>query len=81
RDLTEITEKFSIILANITYLELVRLCPLLFARLEEEGVLILSGILANQIRDLSDVYQRHGFSVLSTSREGEWVCAVLTRIS
>lgn len=81
RDLTEITEIFSIILANITYLELVRLCPLLFARLEEEGVLILSGILADQIRDLSDVYQRHGFSVLSTSREGEWVCAVLTRIS
>jgi len=81
RDLTEITEKFSIILANITYLELVRLCPLLFARLEEEGVLILSGILADQIRDLSNVYQRHGFSVLSTSREGEWVCAVLTKVN
>ncbi|MDD5153587.1 MAG: 50S ribosomal protein L11 methyltransferase [Desulfovibrionales bacterium] len=80
RDLTEITEKFSIILANITYLELVRLCPLLFARLEEEGVLILSGILADQIWDLSNVYQRHGFSVLSTSREGEWVCAVLTSV-
>jgi len=81
RDLTEITEKFSIILANITYLELVRLCPLLFARLEEEGVLILSGILADQIWDLSNVYQRHGFSVLSTSREGEWVCAVLTKVN
>jgi len=81
RDLTEITEKFSIILANITYLELVRLCPLLFARLEKEGVLILSGILAGQIRDLFNVYQRHGFSVLSTSREGEWVCAVLTKVN
>ncbi len=81
QNLTEITGKFSIILANITYLELVRLCPLLFARLEEEGVLILSGILAEQIQDLLDVYQRHGSNLLSTSREGEWVCTVLTRIS
>lgn len=81
RDLTEITENFSIILANITYLDLVRLCPLLFARLEEEGVLILSGILADQIQDLSNVYKGHGFSVLSTSREGEWVCAVLTKVN
>lgn len=81
QNLTEITENFSIILANITYLELVRLCPLLFARLEEEGVLILSGILAEQIQDLLDVYQRHGFNLLSTSREGEWVCTVLTGIS
>jgi len=81
QDLTELTEKFSIILANITYLELVRLCPLLFARLEKEGILILSGILTDQIQGLLDVYQGHGLRLLSTSREDEWTCAVLTRIS
>ncbi|HED01212.1 MAG TPA: 50S ribosomal protein L11 methyltransferase [Proteobacteria bacterium] len=81
QNLTEITGNFSIILANITYLELVRLCPLLFARLEEEGILILSGILADQIQDLLGVYQRHGFNLFSTSREGEWFCTVLTKIS
>lgn len=81
QNLTEITGIFSIILANITYLELVGLCPLLFARLEEEGILILSGILADQIQDLLGVYQRHGFNLLSISREGEWFCTVLTKIS
>ncbi|MEW5949397.1 MAG: 50S ribosomal protein L11 methyltransferase [Thermodesulfobacteriota bacterium] len=80
QDLTEITEIFSIILANITAFELVRLCPLLFARLKEKGALILSGILAEQIRGLLEVYQQHGFNVLSTSREDEWVCAVLTKV-
>ncbi len=80
RDLAELTEKFHLILANIMYLELVRLCPLLFERLEEEGILILSGILSEQTRDLMEVYQKCGFSPLSVSHEDEWVCAALTKI-
>lgn len=81
KDLAEIGENFHLILANIMYLELARICPLLFRRLEDGGILILSGILLDQVKDLLDIYQKHGFSPLSVSQDQEWVCVELTKVN
>lgn len=69
--------RFPFILANIQAPILIAMADLLAARLEEGGVLILSGILAGQEDDVAKA-----FSTLtreSTPAENEWRAIVLTR--
>jgi ribosomal protein L11 methyltransferase len=71
--LESLTESYDLILANILAEELVRLAPLLTARLKEGGMLVLSGILSEK-----ENLVRNGFSACpleyrETRRQGEWV--------
>lgn len=77
--LAEVTGKFPLILANILYQELIDICPLLFERVEQDGILILSGILSEQVDSLLDIYRKQGFKTLSISQREGWACPVLTR--
>jgi ribosomal protein L11 methyltransferase len=61
-----------IVMANILARPLVVLAPLLAARTERGGALALSGILADQARELLQAY-RPWFEVEATERQEGWV--------
>ncbi|MFH1148533.1 MAG: 50S ribosomal protein L11 methyltransferase [Pseudomonadota bacterium] len=78
-NLADISEEFTIVLANIVYRDLVVLCPLLSKRVKKGGVLILSGILGEEKDDLFGGYEAEGFSLQSVAENGGWACLVMSR--
>jgi ribosomal protein L11 methyltransferase len=72
--LNEITDKFLIVVANILAEDLVRMADDLYARVADEGFLILSGILTEKEDLVMDGFSRLPLSLVETTREGEWSC-------
>jgi len=65
--------KFHLILANIGFRELKNLAPLFKARsLPHQTILLLSGILKEDLQDLEQYYRRLGFQRLKTQLQKEW---------
>ncbi len=46
---------------------------------EDNGKLILSGILAEQTEQVLAAGQKHGFGLVNKSQMGDWVCLALER--
>jgi ribosomal protein L11 methyltransferase len=72
--INEITDKFLIVVANILAEDLVRMADDLYARIADEGFLILSGILTEKEDFVMDGFSRYPLSLIETTREGEWSC-------
>jgi len=84
KPLSTITQKFSIITANLFSEELRRLGPGLAERLghsidREGGYMVLSGILREQAPAVISVYKGLGMRVFKKFVEGEWACLLLCR--
>ncbi|MFQ5354024.1 MAG: 50S ribosomal protein L11 methyltransferase [Thermodesulfobacteriota bacterium] len=84
RPLEEVRGKFSLITANIFSEELRRLAPELVNRLgraphNDEGYVVLSGILREQAPAVISTYRGLGMSVYKKFVHGEWGCLVLRR--
>lgn len=74
-----INGSFDIVLANILAEDLVRMAPDLVARVNQDGLLILSGILIEKETLVIDGYANSAMTLTEVSREGEWSCLVLQR--
>ena len=66
-------EKFHMILANITRNTLVRDMPAYKEHLLEKGLLIISGILAEDVQYILNEAYRCGLNHLSTGEESNWI--------
>jgi ribosomal protein L11 methyltransferase len=81
RELAKIPGKFDLILANIQLDVLASLMPELLARLDQGGVLIVSGLLGGQDA-LLEPFIAHGpgkLAVWGRGTEGDWCAMVLYR--
>ncbi|MCB0063559.1 MAG: 50S ribosomal protein L11 methyltransferase, partial [Caldilineaceae bacterium] len=76
---------FRILVANILAEVLVNLFagnygnPLLAEPLQQDGYLILSGILAEKVEMVTTAAAQHGFQPFATKQEGDWVALVMQR--
>lgn len=71
--------KGDVILANITAEVLKLLAPGIPKNLNENGTLILSGILSDRVSLVKEAYAAVGMSVIKEKKRGEWVALVLKR--
>ena len=78
--LEEVTTCFSVIVANMPYPTLSRLTPLLSAKMEVKGLLILSGFRVPASIDLGQSYAEHGFRVVRKEIERGWVCMTFRKM-
>ena len=67
---------FSLILANLTLNDLVPLAPVFKKLLSPNGVLVTSGILGSQSRDLIKAFAREKIPLLTLVLEEEWACVI-----
>lgn len=66
------TLKGDIILANIMAEVLVAFSPNIGKNLNDNGIIILSGILNTKLNFVLDAYTKAGFSLIKTLQKGEW---------
>jgi len=66
-------DRFDVITANLFSSLLIAALPKLNAWLKHNGVLILSGVLRNQERELLGALRRDGFSPPETRKRGKWI--------
>lgn len=66
-----------IVLANITAEVLVMLAPSVPRNLKEDGVLILSGVIAGRLEKVKEAYGRVGMEVVAERKKGEWFALAL----
>lgn len=78
-NLADISDEFTIVLANIIYAELIVLCPLLSKRVKKGGILVISGILSGEKESLVKVYEGQGFSLQSAAESEGWACLAMTK--
>ncbi len=77
--------QFRIVVANILAEVLVNLFagaygnPPLAEPLQQDGYLVLSGILAEKIELVRAAAAEHGFQLLETKQEGDWVALIMQR--
>lgn len=73
-DLQDVPGRFELVIANIIHDTLLAIAPLLIAKMEKGGHLILAGILAGeQEKGIAKAYTGLGIRHLATRQEGEWV--------
>jgi ribosomal protein L11 methyltransferase len=79
RDIENIDQKFSLITANLRYPTLKGLCSVMAERLAEGGSTVVSGVKANEVSDLLDVFARYNFRCTWEATEKGWVGLVFVR--
>jgi ribosomal protein L11 methyltransferase len=65
--------KYGVVVANILASTLKVLAPLLVARVPGGGMLVLSGILAEQATDVAEVFSLHGMTMTAAAAQAGWV--------
>lgn len=75
--LEELNETYPLVLANLIARELVDLAQLLAQRLSPGGELVISGILIDQIGQMSEVFAAQGLKVVEQDSLAEWAALVL----
>jgi len=65
------TQTFDVVIANILAFALIDLAPILTQRVKQDGLLILSGILAHQTQDVINAYEP--YFVFERVEESGWV--------
>jgi len=77
--LEELHSCFSLIVANLAFPTLRKLSPLLSSKMEQEGLLVLSGFKAPAAENLIQAYAGQGFGVVMKEMELGWVCLTLRK--
>jgi ribosomal protein L11 methyltransferase len=72
RNVENINQKFSLITANLRYPTLKRLCSVMAERLAEGGSAVVSGVKADEVSDLLNVFARHNFRCIWEALEKDW---------
>jgi ribosomal protein L11 methyltransferase len=71
---------FSVILANLAFPTLRSLSPLLSEKLEQDGILILSGFKEPASRELGRSYTEQGLSLVRKDTERGWMCLTFCKM-
>lgn len=77
--LEELATSFSVILANLACPTLRRFSSLLSEKLQQDGILILSGFKEPASKDLGKAYNDCGLRLIQEETDREWVCSVLRK--
>jgi len=78
--LEKISTCFSVILANLAYPTLKTLSPILSAKLEQDGILILSGFKEPASKDLGQSYGEQGLRLVREDIENQWMCLTFCKM-
>jgi ribosomal protein L11 methyltransferase len=68
----DVPGRFDVVLANIQAAPLIELAPLLAAKLQPAGVLVLSGVLVEQKEQVRDAYEKQLLNLRDERSAGEW---------
>jgi ribosomal protein L11 methyltransferase len=79
RDVTTIHEPFDLIVANLTAKILMRLRTHLMSLIENEGYLVISGIIDQNQNDIESQFLTGKFALHRIITEKEWVCYILQK--
>jgi ribosomal protein L11 methyltransferase len=77
--LVELATSFSVILANLACPTLTRSSSLLSEKLEQDGILILSGFKEPASKDLAKTYSEHGLKLVREEIEHRWAALTLCK--
>ena len=77
--LQELTTYFSVIVANLACPTLTRLSAILSEKMEQGGVLVLSGFKETASKDLGKAYTEQGLRLIHKETDRDWVCLVLRK--
>ncbi|MER3495379.1 MAG: hypothetical protein C4320_00215 [Armatimonadota bacterium] len=72
---------WTVVISNIISATLIAFAPLAARLVAPGGTWIVSGILAANWSSVRSAAEREGFGLLSSREEGEWTCALFTRLS
>ncbi len=75
---TRLSGPFDLVLANILKGPLIDLAEPMAARMEAEGLAILSGILVEQVDEVISHYRHHGFRLAGRGDTVDWTTLILT---
>ncbi len=70
-------KQFDIILANINKPIIIQNIPLFFRSLHAGGLLIISGILQNDLQDILKDAENYFFTQVSSKTKNDWICVTL----
>ncbi|MGQ0526600.1 MAG: 50S ribosomal protein L11 methyltransferase [Alphaproteobacteria bacterium] len=70
---------YDLVIANILAVALIEMAPELVAVTDENGLVILSGILHNQAHDAIKAYEAQGLACKKRFESGEWTTLVLRK--
>ncbi len=79
RAFEKIDRVFSMITANLRYPTLKRLLPYMYETIHTKGLIVLSGIKTDEIKDLLDIYKEKNFLCRWKENEQDWVGVVLEK--
>lgn len=65
--------EFTMIMANITRNAIIELLPAMLDKLQTDGLLLLSGLMADDRVAMEKTLQRHRCTILSVINENEWI--------
>ena len=77
--LAEVTGTFTVIVANIGAATLTSLAPLVVERTAPGGTVVLSGLLEDQVADVTAAFEAEGAQLTATAADGEWRALVVRR--
>jgi ribosomal protein L11 methyltransferase len=75
----KIDETFDLVVANILAPVLIALAEQISQRVVGGGHLILAGLIESQVREVLRAYESRRLTLISSSKEGNWVCLTLRR--
>ena len=77
--LQELATFFSVIVANLACPTLTRLSAILSEKLEQGGILVISGFKETASKDLEKAYTKKGLRLIHEETNRDWVCIVLRK--
>jgi ribosomal protein L11 methylase PrmA len=76
----KIDRVFSMVTANLRYPTIKRLIPYIRETVHKNGIIILSGIKIDEIKNLLDIYKEKNFLCRWKENEQDWVGVVFEKI-
>ena len=71
--------RFDIVMANLLPQELLKTASLLARRVSSHGVLVVSGILKGQKKEIAAAFAKEGLAIGSSKENEGWICLVLKK--
>lgn len=72
----QVKGKYEIVVANILAHIIIEILPDLISIMNDDGILLLSGIIEDKKDEMQEALKAHKIEVLQISQEGEWLCIV-----
>ena len=70
--------KYGLVCANIVADIIIRMTPDVHKYIEDDGVLLASGIIMERSQDVIDCFEQHGFEIVERAEENGW-CALAVK--